>query len=45
MLPAALRLQFQWAQYEGMLAAVEGMAREEVVAGLKRSSNGFSRRA
>ena len=37
--------QFQWGQYEGIFAVVDGLAREEVVAHLKRSSTGFSRRA
>ena len=38
-------LQFEWADYEADLASLATMAREEVVAMLKRNSTGFSRRA
>ncbi|KAK9916453.1 hypothetical protein WJX75_002809 [Coccomyxa subellipsoidea] len=36
-------LNFQWARYEGMMAELDTMTREEVVALLKRNSTGFSR--
>ena len=36
-------LQFEWADYEADMASLGTMAREEVVAMLKRNSTGFSR--
>ena len=36
-------LQFEWADYEADMASLATMAREEVVAMLKRNSTGFSR--
>lgn len=40
----ALRAQFQWQdEYDSLLAQVEDMTRDEVVASLKRQSTGFSR--
>ena len=36
-------LQFEWVDYEADMASLASMAREEVVAMLKRNSTGFSR--
>ncbi|BDA40939.1 probable AP2-like ethylene-responsive transcription factor AIL1 at N-terminal half [Coccomyxa sp. Obi] len=36
-------LNFKWERYQGMLAELNAMTREEVVALLKRNSTGFSR--
>lgn len=40
---AVILVQFTWERYEGMMAELDAMTREEVVAMLKRNSTGFSR--